>query len=67
MLQKYISTKQKILELKNYALCLGNISKDFTINNMKKTELKEVVNFFSVDFNSIDTYDILDIHKYLIK
>ena len=67
MLQKYISTKQKILELKNYALCLGNISKDFTINNMKKTGLKEVVNFFSVDFNSIDTYDILDIHKYLIK
>ena len=67
MLQKYISTKQKILELKNYALCLGNISKDFTVNNMKKTGLKEVVNFFSVDFNSIDTYDILDIHKYLIK
>ena len=46
---------------------LGNISKGFTINNMKKTGLKEVVNFFSVDFNPIDTYDILDIHKYLIK
>ena len=28
--------------LKDYTLCLGNISKDFTINNMKKkkTELK---------------------------
>ena len=24
-------------EIKDYALCLANISKDFTINNMKKT------------------------------
>ena len=44
-----------------------NISKDFTINNMKKTGLKRVVNFFSVDFNLIDTNDVLDIHKYLMK
>ena len=27
-------------------MCLGNISKDFTINNLKKTGLKENVNFF---------------------
>ena len=33
----------------------------------KKTELKELKNFFSVDFNPIDTDDILDIHKYLMK
>ena len=32
-------------------MCLGNISKDFTINNMKKTGLKGIVKFFSVDFN----------------
>ena len=50
-----------------YTLCLRNISKDFTINNMKKTGLKGVVKFFSVDFNSIDTNDILDIHRYLMK
>ena len=38
-------------------LCLGNISKDFTINNMKKkTRLKGVANFFSVDFNPIFRY-----------
>ena len=49
------------------ALCLGNISKDFTINNLKKAGLKGVVQFFSVDFNPIDTNDILDIHKYLMK
>ena len=64
---KIYQFKAKDSEIKDYALCLGNISKDFTINNMKKTGLKEVVHFFSVDFNSIDTYDILDIHKYLIK
>ena len=55
-------------EIKNFTLCLGNISKDFTINNLKnKTGLKEVVNFFYLDFNSIDTDKILDIHKYLMK
>ena len=48
-------------------MCLGNVSKDFTINNMKKTGLKGVVIFFSVDFDPIDTNDILDIHKYLMK
>ena len=34
---------------------------------MKKTELKGVVKNFSVDFNPIDTNNILDIHKYLMK
>ena len=41
--------------------------KDLAINNMKKTGLKGVIKFFSVDFNPIDTNDILDIHKYLMK
>ena len=34
---------------------------------MKKTGLKGSVKFFSVDFNPIDTNDILDIYKYLMK
>ena len=34
---------------------------------MKKTRLEGRVNFFSVDFNPIDTDDSLDIHKYLMK
>ena len=68
MLQKYIDSKQKNKKIKDYALCLGNISKEFTINNLKKkTGLKGVVAFFSDDFNPIDTNDILDIHKYLMK
>ena len=33
----------------------------------KKTVLKGVLNFFSVDFNPIDTNDILNIHRYLMK
>ena len=34
---------------------------------MGKPELKEIVKFFPVDFNSIDTNDVTDIHKYLMK
>ena len=59
--------KVKDTEIKDYALCLGNVSKDFTINNMKKTGLKGIVKSFPVDFNPIDNNDILDIHKYLMK
>ena len=33
----------------------------------KKTGLKGSVKSFSVDFNPIDTNDILDIHKYSMK
>ena len=47
MLQKYISSKQ-VSEMKDYTPCLGNISKDFTTNNMEKTRLKVVVNFFQL-------------------
>ena len=33
----------------------------------KKTGLKEIVKFFSVDFNPTHANDIWNIHKYLIK
>ena len=36
MLQKCINSKQKTVKKKDNALCLGNISKDFTADNMKK-------------------------------
>ena len=65
---KMYQFKAKNSEIKYYTICLSNISKDFTINNMKKkTGLGEVVKFFSVDSNLIDTNDVLDIHKYLMK
>ena len=54
--------------MKKYPLCLQNISKDFTANNLKKkTGLNGYVNEFSVDYNVIDTSNIIDIHKYLTK
>ena len=66
-LQNYINLNQKS-EIKDYTLYLGNISKDFTTNNMKKkTGLVGVVKFFSVDFNTIDINNILYIHKYVTK
>ena len=59
--------KIKDSELKPYPLCLGNILKNFTIGNVKKTGLNGYVLIFSVGYNIIDTNDILDICKYLIK
>ena len=64
---KVYQCKAKNSEMKDYALCLGHVSKDLTINNIKTTGLKGLVKFFSVDFNPIDTNNILDIYKYLMK
>ena len=54
--------KAKDSEIKKHPLCLGNISKDFTDNNMKKTGPNGHVYKFSVDY-IIDTSNIIDIHK----
>ena len=64
---KIYQFKEKNLEIKPYILCLGNVSRYFTINNKKKTGLIGVVKVFFGDFNVIDTSDILGIHRYLIK
>ena len=48
-------------------LCLGNISKDWTVDNMKKAGLNGYVYDFSVDYDAIAVDDILDIHNYLMK
>ena len=48
---KVYQLKAKDSEIKDYALCLGNVSKDFTINNMKKKKenrIKRSCNFFYV-------------------
>ena len=50
------------------SLCLGNISKDFSVDNMKKkTGLGGYVYDFIVDYDSIAADDILDIRKYLME
>ena len=61
---KFNSKDSKIVP---YSLCLGNISKDWTNDNMKKTGFNGCIYDFSTDYKSINKSDILDIHKYLMK
>ena len=59
--------KAKDSEIVATPLCLGNISKDWSVDNMKKTGLNGYVYDFSVNYDAIAVDDILDIHSYLIK
>ena len=59
--------KLKDSEINPYPLCLGNISKDWSVDNMKKTRLKGCVYDSSVDYDAIAVSDILYIHKYLME
>ena len=59
--------KPKDSEITATPLCPGNISKDFSADNMKKTGLNGYVYDFSVDYDAIAVDDILDIHKYLME
>ena len=47
-------------------LFLGNISKDWSIDNTKRTGFTGYVYDFSVDYDATDVHDIKNIHKYLI-
>ena len=62
-----IKFKAKDSEIVESPLCLGNITKDFSVDNMKKTGLDGYVYDFSVDYDAVKTFDILNIHKYLIQ
>ena len=59
--------KAKDSEIVATPLCLGNISKDWSVDNMKKTEFNGYVYDFSVDYSAIAIDDIKDMHKYLMK
>ena len=48
-------------------LCLGNNSKDWFVDNMKKTGYAGYVHDFSVDYDDIEVDTIKDIHKNLMK
>ena len=54
-------------EIVAYPLSLGNISKEFSVDNMKKNRLNGYVYDFSVDYDAIPVDDILDFHKYIMK
>ena len=57
-----IKFKAKDSEIVATPLCLGNISKDWSVDNMKKTGFNGYVYDFSDDYNAIAVDDILDIH-----
>ena len=59
--------KAKDSEIVASPLCLRNISKDWSIDNMKKTGFNGYTYDFSVDYDVTDIDDIKDIHKYLMK
>ena len=48
-------------------LCLRNISKDWSVDNMKRTGFNGYVYDFRVDYDAITVDDILNIRKYLMK
>ena len=59
--------KAKDSEIVASSICLGNISKNWLVDNMKRTGLNGYVYDFSVDYDSIVVHDIKNIHKYLME
>ena len=62
-----IKFKAKNSEISAYLLCLGNILKDRSVDNMKRTRLNSYVYEFGIDYDAVAVSDIFDIHKYLMK
>ena len=59
--------KAKGSEIVASPLCLGNILKAWSTDNMKRTGFNRYVYDFTVDYDATDVDDIKDIHKYLMK
>ena len=59
--------KAKDSEIVASPLSLGNISKDWSVDNMKKTGFNGCVYDFNVDYDATAVDDILDIHNYLME
>ena len=67
MIQKFITFKAKESEISVGPISLGNISKDWSVDNMKRTGFTGHVYDFSVDDHITSVDDIKDIHKYLMQ
>ena len=59
--------KVKDSEIIASPLCLGDISKDCSTDNMKRTGFNGYVYDFSIDYDAINVDDIKNIHKYLME
>ena len=64
---KIYKSKGKDSEIVVGPICLGNISKDLSVYNMKRTAFNGYVYDFSVNYDSTAVNDIKDIHEYLMK
>ena len=62
-----IKFNAKDSEITLYQLCLGNILKDWSVDNMKKTGFNGYISDFSIDYDAISVSNILGIHKNLMK
>ena len=62
--------KGKDSEIVGSLLCLGNISKDWSTDNMKRTGLNGYVYEFNVDYTEFNKVDIAEsmpfVHKYFM-
>ena len=63
---KIYKFKAKDSEILATPLCLGNTSKDCSVDNMKRTGFDGYPYDFNVDYDATDVDDIKDIHKYLM-
>ena len=59
--------KAKDSEILVGPICLGSISKDWLVDNAKKTWFTGYVYDFSIDYGPVAVDDIKHIHKYLMK
>ena len=66
MVQKFTNLKQKDSEIVVSPLCLGNILKDWLIDNMKRTGCNGFAYDFSLDYDATDIDYLKNIHKYLM-
>ena len=62
-----IKFKAKDSEIVATPLCGGNISNNWSADNMKRTGFNVYVYDFRVDYGAIAVDNLLDIHKYLMK
>ena len=62
------STNLNLVIKKNFPsqFCLGSIPNKFDSDDLNEVSFKEYVYYFSVDCNSIDKSNTLNIHKYLM-
>ena len=59
--------KAKHFEILVGPICLGNISKDCSVDKIKKTGFTGYVYDFSIDYDPTTVDNIKDIHKYLME